>query len=182
MGMPTPLPGEGASRMVVGAAATAGLGRKNDRSTHTRGKTAEIGNEPMEGTVKLRKLAVLAGATAGVLALSSAPAFAQDCFLTHASANSHQGKSNQWGAFQLSDVLAAPAPEGFGLQCAEQVDAAVAQVQAAGLPTTFFSRTDKVLPDAGGPGKGGIDHFEDSPIVGVIGAIAGQVQATVPCP
>ena len=79
--------------------------------------------------MKLRKLAVLAGTTAGVLALSSAPAFAQDCFLTHASANSHQGNSSQWGAFQLADVLAAPAPDGFGLQCAEQVDAVVAQVQ-----------------------------------------------------
>jgi hypothetical protein len=136
----------------------------------------------MEGTMKVRKLAVLAGTTAGVLALASAPAFAQDCFLTHASANSHQGKASPWGVFQLADVLAAPAPDGFGLQCAAQVDAAVAQVQAAGLPTTFFSRTDTVLPDAGGPGKGGIDHFDDSPIIGAIGAIAGQVQATVPCP
>jgi hypothetical protein len=132
--------------------------------------------------MKLRKLAVLAGTTVGVIALASAPAFAQDCFLTHASANSHQGKSSVWGTFQLADVLAAPAPEGFGLECQEQVDAVIAQVQDAGLPTTFFSRTDKVLPDAGGPGKGGIDHFEDSPIVGEIGAIAGQVQATVPCP
>jgi hypothetical protein len=136
----------------------------------------------MEGTMKFRKLAILAGTTAGVLALSTAPAFAQDCFLTHASAKSHQGNSSQWGTFQLADVLMAPAPDGFGLQCAEQVDAVITQVQAAGLPTTFFSRTDTVLPDAGGPGKGGIDHFDDSPIIGEIGAIAGQVQATVPCP
>lgn len=132
--------------------------------------------------MRFRKLALLAGTTVGVLALSSAPAFAQDCFLTHASAKSHQGNSSQWGAFQLAEVLAAPAPDGFGLQCTEQVDAVIAQVEAAGLPTTFFSRTDKVLPDAGGPGKGGIDHFEDSPIIGAIGAIAGQVQATVTCP
>ena len=132
--------------------------------------------------MKLRKLAIVAGSTAALVALSSTPAVAMDCFLTHASPNSHQGNSSQWMAFNLADVLAAPGPEGFGLQCAAQVDAALAQVQAAGLPTVFFSRTTKVLPDAGGPGKGGIDHFDSSPIVGQIGAIAGQVQATVPCP
>jgi len=132
--------------------------------------------------MRLRKLAIVAGSAAALLTLSAAPAFAQDCFLTHASPNSHQGNSAQWGTFQLADVLAAPGPDGFGLQCAAQVDAALAQAQAAGLPTVFFSRTTKVLPDAGGPGKGGIDHFDSSPLIGQIGAIAGQVQATVPCP
>ena len=132
--------------------------------------------------MKLRKLAILAGTTAAALALSSSPAFAQDCFLTHASPNSHQGNSAQWATFQLADVLAAPAPDGFGLACQPQVDAALAQVKAAGLPTVFISRTDKVLPDAGGPGKGGIDHFDSSPIIAQIGAIAGQVQSTVTCP
>ena len=131
--------------------------------------------------MKFRKFSVAVGTAVGVLALAGTPAFAQDCFLTHAAPNSHQGNSKAWATFQLADVLASPPPEGFGLACAAQVDAALAQVQAAGLPTTFHSRTDKVLPDAGGPGKGGIDHFEDSPIVGQIGAIAGQVQATVPC-
>jgi hypothetical protein len=61
------------------------------------------------------------------------------------------------------------------------VDAVIPQVQAAGLPTVFFDRTDKVLPDAGGPGKGGIDHFDSSPIIGEIGAIVGQVAPGVPC-
>ena len=131
--------------------------------------------------MKLRKVAILAGTTAAVLALSSTPAFAQDCFLTHASANSHQGNSAQWVAFPLAELLATPAPDGFGLACPAQVDAALAQVQAAGLPTMFFTRTTKVLPDAGGPGKGGIDHFETSPIVGQIGAIAAGVQSTVTC-
>jgi hypothetical protein len=63
-----------------------------------------------------------------------------------------------------------------------KVNAAVVQIKAAGLPTVFMSRTDKVLPDAGGPGKGGIDHFDSSPIIGQTGAIAGQVQSTVTCP
>ena len=129
----------------------------------------------------LRKVAIFAGSTAALLALSAAPASAQDCFLTHASPNSHQGKSAQWATFQIADVLAAPQPDGFGLACAAQVDAAVAQIKAAGLPTVFMSRADKVLPDAGGPGKGGIDHFDSSPIIAQIGAIVGQVQATVPC-
>ena len=131
--------------------------------------------------MKLRKVAIFVGATAGALALSTAPAFAQDCFLTHASPNSHQGNSARWATFQLADVLAAPQPDGFGLACPAQVDAAVAQVKAAGLPTVFMSRTDKVLPDAGGPGKGGIDHFDSSPIIAQIGAIAGEVQTTVSC-
>lgn len=132
--------------------------------------------------MRFRRLAIVAGTTAAALALSAAPAFAQDCFLTHASPNSHQGKSAQWATFRLADALADPGEEGFGLQCAAQVDAALAQVQAAGLPTVFFSKTTTVLPDAGGPGKGGIDHFDSSPIIAQIGAIAGQVQATVPCP
>ena len=130
--------------------------------------------------MKLRKIAVFAAVTATALA-SSMPAFAQDCFLVKASPNSHQGKSGQWATFKLADVLGAPQPDGFGLQCLAQVDATLAQVQAAGLPTVFFSRTTKVLPDAGGPGKGGIDHFDSSPIIAQIGAIAGQVQAAVPC-
>lgn len=132
--------------------------------------------------MKLRKVAILAGVMAAAVVLSSAPAFAHDCFLVNASPNSHQGNSGQWATFNLADVLMAPPPDGFGLQCQAQVDATIAQVKAAGLPTVFFSRTDKVLPDAGGPGKGGIDHFDSSPIVGQIGAIAGQVQATVSCP
>lgn len=131
--------------------------------------------------MRVRKLAVLACTSAAALVLSSAPAFAQDCFLTHASPNSHQGKSGQWVTFQLADVLAAPAPDGFGLACAAQVDATVALVQAAGLPTAFSTKTTKVLPDAGGPGKGGIDHFDSSPLIGQIGEIAAQVQATVTC-
>lgn len=61
------------------------------------------------------------------------------------------------------------------------MDGALVQIQAAGLPTVFTTRTTKVLPDAGGPGKGGIDHFDDSPILGQIGAIAGQVQTAVSC-
>jgi hypothetical protein len=129
-----------------------------------------------------RKAAIVAGVSAAALLLSSGSAFAQDCFLTHAAPNSHQGNSAQWATFNLADVLGAPPPDGFGLQCQAQIDAALAQVQAAGLPTVFHSRTTKVLPDAGGPGKGGIDHFDTSPIIGQIGAIAGQVQATVACP
>jgi hypothetical protein len=131
--------------------------------------------------MKLRKLSVFVGATATAIALSATPALAQDCFLTHASANSHQGKSAQWFTFQVADALGAPAPDGFGLECAAQVDAAVVQIRAAGLPTAFMIRTTTVLPDAGGPGKGGIDHFEDSPIIGEIAAIAGQVQDTISC-
>ena len=100
--------------------------------------------------MKVRKLAILAGTAAAVLALSSAPAFAQDCFLTKASPNSHNGQSAQWAKFNLADVLTAPAPDGFGLECQEQVDATLEQVEAAGLPTVFMTRTTRVLPDAGG--------------------------------
>jgi hypothetical protein len=122
-------------------------------------------------------------AGAGVMLLAT-PAFAQDCFLTHASPTSHQGNSGSWVSTNLADVLAAPVTSGedsgFGM-CPAQVTATITQVKAAGLPTVFFTRSNTTLPDAGGPGKGGIDHFDTSPIIGQIFQIAGNVLATVSC-
>jgi hypothetical protein len=132
--------------------------------------------------MKLRRLSIVVGATTAALALSAAPAFAHDCFLTHASAKSHQGASTQWFAFPLAEALTAPPPDGAGLECEAQVNEVLARVDAAGLPTVFFINTSKLLPDAGGPGKGGIDHLEDSPLVGEILEIAAEVQGTVSCP
>jgi hypothetical protein len=132
--------------------------------------------------MKIRRLSMVVGATTAALALSAAPAFAQDCFLTHASAKSHQGASTQWFVFPLAEALTAPPPDGPGLECEAQVNEVLARVEAAGLPTVFFIKATKVLPDAGGPGKGGIDHFEDSPLIGEIFQIAADVQGTVSCP
>ncbi|MFN2559682.1 MAG: hypothetical protein ABR571_00060 [Jatrophihabitans sp.] len=123
----------------------------------------------------LRRVIITLTAAGAALLLSAGPALAQDCFLTHASANSHMGKSAQWSATPLAAILAAPPSDGedggFGM-CAAQVSATLSQVKAAGLPTVLFVRTTKVLPDAGGPGKGGIDHFDSSPIIGQITTIA----------
>jgi hypothetical protein len=131
-----------------------------------------------------RRLAIGAVATGGSLVLLAGPALAQDCFLVHASPNSHQGASASWVSTNLCDLLAAPITNddnsGFGM-CPAQVVATLAQVTAAGLPTVFFTRTNTTLPDAGGPGKGGIDHFDSSPIIGQIFSIAGTVQETVNC-
>ena len=122
-----------------------------------------------------RRVITTVTATGGALLLAASPALAGDCFLTHASANSHMGSSAQWSATQLALILSAPPSDGegggFGM-CPAQVTATLSQVKAAGLPTVLFSRTSKVLPDAGGAGKGGIDHFDDSPIIGQIIAIA----------
>jgi hypothetical protein len=132
----------------------------------------------------LRRLIIGTVATGASLVLLAGPALAQDCFLTHASATSHQGNSSQWNATPLSAILAAPPSDGedggFGM-CPAQIAATLTQVKAARLPTVLFTRTTTVLPDAGGPGKGGIDHFDDSPILGKIAAIAGVVLGTVPC-
>jgi hypothetical protein len=132
----------------------------------------------------LRRLAVGTVATGASLVLLATPALAQDCFLTHASPTSHQGNSARWASTNLADLLAAPVTggedSGFGM-CPAQVSATLAQVRAAGLPTVFFTRTNTTLPDAGGPGKGGIDHFDSSPLIGQIIEIAGSVLATVPC-
>ena len=132
----------------------------------------------------LRRLTVGSITAGASLLLLATPAFAQDCFLTHAAPTSHQGNSSSWTSMKLADLLAAPVTggegSGFGM-CPAQVSATLAQVQAAGLPTVFFSRTNTVLPDAGGPGKGGIDHFDSSPLIGQIVQIAGNVLATVPC-
>ena len=131
-----------------------------------------------------RRLAVGTVATGASLVLLASPALAHDCFLTHASPNSHQGVSKNWAVLPLADLLAAPVTggddSGFGM-CPAQVDATLAQVEAAGLPTVFFTRTNTVLPDAGGPGKGGIDHFDTSPIIGQIIGIATNVLGTVSC-
>ena len=132
----------------------------------------------------LRRLAVATVSTGVAVVLTASPALAQDCFLTHASPTSHAGNSAQWSATPLAAILAAPPGGengGFGM-CPAQVSATLAQVSAAGLPTVFFVRTTKVLPDAGGPGKGGIDHFDTSPIIGQIMAIAGAVAGSVSCP
>jgi hypothetical protein len=131
--------------------------------------------------MKVRKLAVMAGTATAALVMTATPAFAHHCFLVNAAPNSHQGKSESWVRVELAEVLTEPQPDGFGLECDAQVDATLEQVTAAGLPTVFFINAKKTLPDAGGPGKGGIDHIESSPIVAEIGAIAGEVLATVPC-
>lgn len=128
-----------------------------------------------------RRLGFLAAGVTSIVALSGTPAFAQDCFLTHASPNSHGGNSSRWFAMPLAGLLAAPPPDGFSM-CQAQIDATLTQAKAAGLPTVFFVRTDKVLPDAGGPGKGGIDHFDDSPLIGQLMGIAESVLGSVSCP
>jgi hypothetical protein len=131
-----------------------------------------------------RRLVIGTIATGAGLVLFATPALAQDCFLVHASPNSHQGASFRWVTTNLADILAAPTSgseePGFGM-CPAQVDATLAQVEAAGLPTVFFTRTNTTLPDAGGPGKGGIDHFDTSPIIGAIFGIAENVLETVSC-
>ena len=131
--------------------------------------------------MKVRNLAVMAGIAAAAIGLSSTPAFAHHCFLVNAAPNSHGGNSANWVKLDLADVLTDPV-DGFGMECDEQVDATLAQVEAAGLPTVFIINAKKTLRDAGGPGKGGIDHLDTSPIVGQITDIAVGVLETVPCP
>ena len=110
------------------------------------------------------------------MALSvSTAAFAQDCFIASRSDRGSQQAgthSQAWGvAFTLNDILVAPVdpndPENSGLACTPAAAAAiVTAAKAAGLPTVFTSRTNKVIGENSnnpnlGNGKG-LDHFDQT--------------------
>jgi len=125
--------------------------------------------------------------------LWAGPALAQDCFVVNRSAQGAVGASHSgnWVSFSLAEFLAAPpsAGEDGGLgMCQAQVDATLTQVKAAGLPTVFATRTDKVLLEGTGADRNGrtadgkgIDHFGESPVFGQIFDIATGVLNTVTC-
>jgi hypothetical protein len=114
-------------------------------------------------------------------------ATAQDCFVVKRSfqgAISAGTHSKTWVSFTLEEILQDPE---MGL-CQAQIDEVLAQAPAAGIPLAFATRSNKVLLEGTGAeangktGDGkGIDHFEDSPIIGQLFGIIADVAQNVPC-
>jgi len=129
-----------------------------------------------------RKKVGLAGLAAlASMGIAASTAAAQDCFVVNRSAQGSLGAahSGRWAAFTVTgDILQVSG------QCATDVNAALT---AAGLPTVLATRTDKVLlANTGADARGktadgkGIDHFEESPVIGRIVQVATSVLATDP--
>ena len=138
----------------------------------------------------LKKLLVPLSAVAAAVLLTSSSAFAFDCFVVKRSDQgaTAAGHSSKWVSIPLAGIMADdPAKGGFGF-CPAQVDAGLAALKAAGLPTVLASRTDKILLEGTGAERNGktadgkgIDHFEDSPIIGEIIGVATAAAADVTC-
>ncbi len=128
------------------------------------------------------KMLFAAPIAALALGMAAAPALAQDCFVVNRSTQGAIGASNsgQWTAVVVTDVLFPGTPA----TCVNAVDAALT---SAGLPTVLATMTDRTLlagtaADANGlTGDGkGIDHFEDSPVIGQIMTVAFTAAAQEP--
>lgn len=128
--------------------------------------------------MKLDRIVVTTAATGAFLAVGATSAFAQDCFVVHRSdqGSTSVGHSQAWVSLPVTDLV------GVTGQCAADVDTALA---GAGLPTVLATMANKTLlegtgADANGKtadGKG-IDHFEESPVVGQMFDVVGGVLAT----
>jgi hypothetical protein len=122
--------------------------------------------------------------------LTSSSAFAFDCFVVNRSdqGSTAVGHSQKWISFEVAEIMAdSPENGGFGF-CPAQVEAGLAALEAAGLPTVLSTRNDKILLEGTGADRNGltadgkgIDHFEESPLIGEIIGVAGEAGAAVTC-
>ena len=138
----------------------------------------------------LKKLLVPLSAVAAAVLLTSSSAFAFDCFVVNRSDQgaTHVGNSQKWISIPLAEIMADdPANGGFGF-CPAQIDAGLAALKAAGLPTVLATRNDKILLEGTGADRNGktadgkgIDHFEESPLIGKVIAVASAAAADVSC-
>ena len=131
-----------------------------------------------------RKIVVTLALVGAMLALPATAAFAHDCFVANRSAQGATGaaKSGQWIAISLEEVFADDfqVPE-------ENVDDAVADAVAAGLPEVFATSAKKVIAEGTGAeengtlanGKG-LEHFSQSPLGGIIFEIALEWGGAIP--
>jgi hypothetical protein len=137
----------------------------------------------------LKRLLVPATAVAAAVLLTSSSAFAMDCFVVKRSDRgaTAAGHSSEWITIPLAEIMAEPPPDGFGF-CPAQVDAALAALEAAGLPTVLATRSDKTLLEGTGADRNGktadgkgIDHLEESPVIGQIIEVATTAAGGVSC-
>jgi hypothetical protein len=108
-----------------------------------------------------RRLTVVTAVIVGGLTLFAASAAAMDCVVVH---RSEQGamnaSSNNWAVVTTADIVGA-CWGGNGVAAGE------AAIEAAGYPTVFTTRVNKVLPDNGH----GIVHIDNEYINVLIGAL-----------
>lgn len=108
----------------------------------------------------LRRTAVVAAATAAVVAGSAGAALAQDCIIGTHSTNAPA--SSNWATFTALD--AAEQFAGFTPGCDAQVAAGYAALKAAHLPSSLKVRTDKEIGEHSSSPRladgHGLDHFD----------------------
>jgi hypothetical protein len=128
--------------------------------------------------MNFRKIAVTATATAAFVGIGATSAFAQECFVVKRSdqGSTAVGSSQAWISIAVTDIV------GVTGQCAADVNNALT---SNALPTVLATMANKTLlegtaADANGKtadGKG-IDHFEESPLVGQIFDVVGGILST----
>jgi hypothetical protein len=117
--------------------------------------------ERMQGMGTKRRLTVFAAVVFGGLMLWAASAAAMDCVVVNRSVQGAlHASSNNWAVVTTADIVGAC----WGGQGEATAEAAI---EAAGLPTVFTTRTNKVLPDNGH----GIVHIDNEYIGVLIGAL-----------
>jgi hypothetical protein len=115
----------------------------------------------MRGMGVRRRLAVVGAVIVGSLTVWAASAAAFDCVIVNRSVQgATHASSNNWAVVTTADIVGA-CWGGSGLATAE------AAIEAAGYPTVFTTRTNKVLPDNGH----GIVHIDNEYIGVLIGAL-----------
>jgi hypothetical protein len=108
-----------------------------------------------------RRLTLATAVIVGGLTLFAASAAAMDCVIVHRSAQgATNASSNNWAVVTTADIVDA-CWGGNGVATAE------AAIEAAGYPTVFTTRINKVLPDNGH----GIIHIDNEYINVLIGAL-----------
>src|SRR5690242_2054320 len=115
----------------------------------------------MRGMRTWRRLTVVTAVVFGGLTFWAASAAAMDCVIVHRSVQgATHASSNNWAVVTTADIVGA-CWGGNGVSTAE------AAIEAAGYPTVFTTRTNKVLPDNGH----GIVHIDNEYIGVLIGAL-----------
>jgi hypothetical protein len=115
----------------------------------------------MKGMGIQRRLAVAGAVIVGGVTLWTASAAAMDCVIVHRSVQgATHASSNNWAIVTTADIVGA-CWGGNGLAAGE------AAIEAAGYPTVFTTRVNKVLPDNGH----GIVHIGNEYINVLIGAL-----------
>ena len=108
-----------------------------------------------------RRLTLAVTVIVGGLTIWAASAAAMDCVIVHRSVQgAMNASSNNWAVVTTADIVDA-CWGGNGLATAESA------IEAAGYPTVFTTRVNKVLPDNGH----GIIHIDDQYIGVLIGAL-----------